>query len=225
MRQARRCKGDEALLEGPHLVREAAAARLRFVELVATPDLAESAEGRELLAALPFPPELAEAEVLATVFDADSPRGIAAVVELPRPGVDGLPVVADGVYLYLDGLQDPGNLGALVRSAEAAGIAGVALGPGCAHPNHPRALRASAGSLLRVDVARNVEAADLTARLEEVNARWAALATRGGDPLWQADLGGALVLALGAEGPGLSEQIESRCHLHLTIPLQSPVES
>jgi TrmH family RNA methyltransferase len=206
-------------------VREAAAAGVRLVELVATPELVESAEGRELVAALPFPPELATAEVLATVFDADSPRGIAAVAELPRGGVDGLPVVADGVYLYLDGLQDPGNLGALVRSAEAAGVAGVVLGPGCAHPNHPRALRASAGSLLRVEVAREVAAVDLTARLEQVEPRWAALATRGGEPLWQADLGGALVLALGAEGPGLSAEIEAGCGLRLTIPLRRPVES
>jgi len=225
MRRARRCKGGEALLEGPHLVAEAAAAGLRLVEVVATPGFVASEEGRVVVAALPHPPELATEEALGTVFDADSPRGIAAVVELPRPGVGGLPVVEDAVYLYLDGLQDPGNLGALVRSAEAAAVAGVALGPGCAHPNHPRALRASAGSLLRVKVARDVEAADLTARLEGVSPRWAALATRGGEPLWQADLGGALVLALGAEGPGLSPEVEARCGLRLTIPLQEPVES
>ena len=225
MRRARRCKDDRALLEGPHLVAEAVAAGFALQDLLATPEFLETEEGRALAARLPHPPGLATTDALAPVFDADSPKGVAAVVELPRFGVGALPRRRDGVYLYLDGLQDPGNLGALVRTAEAAGVAAVALGPGCAHPNHPRALRASAGSLLRLPVAREVEADRLADHLDEIGPRWTALATRGGEPLWEADLAGARVLALGAEGPGLSPAVEARCDLRLTIPLQPPVES
>src|ERR1044072_5547171 len=122
IRRLRKSKGDEALLEGPHLVAEA-------------------------LASLVAP------EVLASVMDADTPQGALAVAPLPRSGVASLPHRRDGIYVYLDGVQDPGNLGAIARVAEAAGTAGLACGPGTAHPNPPRPLRASAGSLLRLPVA------------------------------------------------------------------------
>ena len=123
-------------------------------------------------------------------------------------------------------MQDPGNLGALARVAEAAGAAGLALSPGSAHPNHPRALRASAGSLLRLPVAVGVEAAALDRRLAPVaaHAGWP-WSPRDGQDLWAAALDGALVLALGAEGPGLSPAPLARADLRLTIPVEPPVES
>lgn len=231
MRRARRCKGDEALLEGPHLVGEALDAGLELTCVLATPAFLGDAAGAALAARAGDLVEPVRDDLLAAVMDADSPRGVAAVARLPRPGVTALPRRAGGVYVYLEGLQDPGNLGALVRTAEAAGAAGVALSPGCAHPNHPRALRASAGSLLRTALAVGVEAPALERHLDGLDdgrgPRWAALATRGGTPLWdgELDLGGTLLLALGAEGPGLSDDLERRAELRVTVPVEPPVES
>jgi len=234
MRRLRRSKGDRALLEGPHLVAEALAAGLVLEDVLVEPGFLEQTDAgeeiRAILAALPEPPDEAAPDVLASLADADSPRGIVAVAALPRSGVDGLPAEPDGVYLFLEGIQDPGNLGALARSAEAAGATGLALAPGTVHPNHPRALRGSAGSLLRLPVAVGVEPEALdrhlaAARPDADAPRWIALATRGGEGLWQADLSGCLVLALGAEGPGLSSALAARCTTRLTIPLAAPVES
>jgi TrmH family RNA methyltransferase len=225
MRQARRCKGELALIEGPHLVAEAAAAGVELLDVLATPELLASAAGHDLAARLALAPHPVAADVLASVLDADSPRGIAAVARLPRPGVAALPLRPDGIYLYLAGLQDPGNLGALARSAEAAGAAALALAPGTVTPNHPRALRASAGSLLRLPVAVGVELAALDRHLAPIAPRRVALAPRGGEDLWEADLDGALVLLLGAEGPGLPEALAASADLALTIPLAGDVES
>lgn len=227
MRRARRCKGDEALLEGPHLVGEALDAGLELTCALATPGFLATAEGAALADRAGDLVEPVREDLLAAVMDADSPRGVAALARLLRPGVAALPRRRGGVYLYLEGLQDPGNLGALVRTAEAAGVAGVALSPGCVHPNHPRALRASAGSLLRAAVAVAVEPGELERHLGEVEPRWVALATRGGTALWDEalDLGGTLVLALGAEGPGLSEELERRAAVRVTVPVEAPVES
>lgn len=228
MRQVRRCKDARALLEGPHLVGEAVASGLALEVVLATPAFlgqpAGAALGRRLDAAGVAWEEV-EDDLLDGVMDADSHRGVAAIAPLPRPTTAELPRIAGAVYVYADGIQDPGNLGALARSAEAAGAAALALGPGCAHPNHPRALRASAGSLLRLPAARRVAVAELDRHLAEMEPRWAALATRGGGGLWDTDLGGTLVLAVGAEGPGLSEEIEARADIRLTIPLAPPVES
>jgi TrmH family RNA methyltransferase len=225
IRRLRRSKGDHALLEGPHLLGEAVAAGLGLETVLATPAWLESAAGRELAHRLPIAPLEVEPQLLAEVTDADSPQGILAVARLPRSGVDALPVRDGAVYLYLDGLQDPGNLGALARVAEASGAAGLALSPGTAHPNHPRALRASAGSLLRLPVAAAAEVADLDRHLAPVRPRWLALVPRDGAPLWQAPLDGSLVLAVGAEGPGLSPPLQARAGLCLTIPIAPPVES
>jgi RNA methyltransferase, TrmH family len=225
IRRLRRSKGELALLEGPHLVAEALAAGIAVEEILATPAFLDSAAGRRLAPAFPVAPLPVSPDLLADLTDADSPRGLLAVARLPRRGAEALPVLAGRPYLYLDGLQDPGNLGALARVAEAAGAAGVALSPSCAHPNHPRALRASAGSLLRLPVAVDVEPADLDRHLAAVQPRWAALIPRGGDDLYQAPLDGTLVLALGAEGPGLSPALLARIDLRLTIPMEAPVES
>jgi TrmH family RNA methyltransferase len=225
IRRLRRSKGEHALLEGTHLVAEALAAGLSLDVVLATPGYLASAEGSALARALPVAPLEVAPDLLEDVTDADSPRGILAVAHLPRPGLDALPVRPGGLYLYLEGLQDPGNVGALARVAEAAGAVGLALSPGTAHPNHPRALRASAGSLLRLPVAVGAELDDLERHLAEARPRWAALVPRDGTDLWQAPLEGTLILAVGAEGPGLSPALTARADLRLTISMEPPVES
>lgn len=207
---------------------EALAGGIAVETALATPDFLASREGAGLARGLGARAvEVLEVEpgLLAELTDADSPRGILAVAALPRRGVAALPVRDGAVYLYLEGLQDPGNLGALARVAEAAGAAGLVLAPGTAHPNHPRALRASAGSLLRLPVAIGAGAEDLDRHLAPVRPRWAALVPRGGEDLYAASLAGTLVLAVGAEGPGLSAALAARAGLRLTIPMAPPVES
>ena len=225
MRRLRRCKDVRALLEGPHLVAEAAAAGLELRSVLATPEFLAGPAARRLLAVLPRPPLSVASELLEEVADSDSPRGVVAVAELPRGVAGELPLVAGGVYVYADALQDPGNLGALARVAEASGAAGLCLGPGSVHPNHPRALRASAGSLLRLPVAVRSGVGELDRRLAPLFPTWAALEPRGGADLFGHAFAGALVVALGAEGGGLSPAVRRRADLAITIPLAPAVES
>ena len=227
MRALRRSKDELAVLEGPHLVGEAIAAGIELEELLVTPDFAAGEEGRRLLAAARREAAEVAPEVLRELADADAPQGVLAAARLPRRGVEGLPRRRGAAYLFLDGVQDPGNLGAIARVAEAAGAAGLACGPGCAHPNHPRALRGSAGSLLRLPVAWGGVAAELAGHLEPVGGRWIALVAHGGESLYEAAgaLDGTLVLALGAEGAGLSPETEALAERRLRIPLAGAVES
>jgi TrmH family RNA methyltransferase len=226
IRRLRRSKGAHALLEGPHLVVAALAAGVPLESVLATAAFAASPRGRAIASRLPFPPLIVEPRLLEELADADSPRGLLAVARLPRGGAASLPVRPAGIYVYLEGLQDPGNLGALARVAEAAGAAGMALAPATAHPNHPRALRASAGSLLRLPVAVGVEPDELDRHLGQP--RWVVLVPRDGADLFDAPpdaLGGTLVLALGAEGPGVSPALVARAGIRLTIPMAPAVES
>ncbi len=213
------------MLEGPHLVGEALDGGLELEEALATPDFLLSPGGRILAARLRTAPVETAPDVLATLADADSPQGILALARLPRAGVEALPLRPRGVYVYAEGLQDPGNLGALARTCEAAGAAGLALGPGSAHPNHRRALRASAGSLLRLPTALHVEKNALREHLAALGPRWLALVPRDGVSWRQLRVDGAVVLLLGAEGPGLSPDLLARADERVTIPLAPPVES
>jgi len=212
------------VLEGPDLIAEAAAAGVAMECVLATPEFLATAEARRLQAVLRHPPQTVSAVLMNELADADSPRGALALADLPRPGLAGLPL-GDGVYLYLDGIQQPANLGALARVAEAAGARALALAPGSVHPNHPRALRASAGSLLRLPLAVGVTPDEVARRLGPHRPRWIALDPHDGVDLWRAEIPGNVVLALGAEGPGLSAATSRLADLRLRIAMETPVES
>jgi TrmH family RNA methyltransferase len=225
IRRLRRRQGDAAILEGAHLVGEALAAALPIESVLVTPEFAGSAVGRALLADLDRLPLEVGADVLDSLADADSPRGVLALASLPRSGIASIPLQRDGLLLYLDGLQDPGNLGAIARVAEAFGVRALLLAPGTVHPNHPRALRASAGSLLRLTVAIAVTAEEAANHLASVSPHWAALEAHGGDPLPDRAPSGCWVLALGAERGRIADEVMRRVECRWTIPLAPPVES
>lgn len=223
LRELRRAHGgDRCLLEGPDLVGEALAAGIGLDVVLATPEFLAGAAGRRLATSLPVPPEVVAPRLLEALADAAAPQGIVAVARLPRSGVAALPAHGDR-FVYAEGVQDPGNLGAIARVAEATGASGLALAAGSAAPNHPRAQRSAAGSLLRLPVAVGATPEALDRHLGACT--WIALVPRGGTSVWETPLEGRLVLALGAEGPGLSPAVAARCELALSVPVRPPVES
>ncbi len=149
------------------------------------------------------------------------PQGLLAVFPVTtRP----LPLER-GTVLYLDRVQDPTNVGAIVRCAAALGAAGVACSPGCADPFSPRAIRAAAGQTLLFPIATEVDFSALAASTRGQHGQVAALVGRGGIPLtaWRASR--PLLLVLGNEGSGLEGKLVEACDTTLTIPLQRGVES
>jgi RNA methyltransferase, TrmH family len=117
------------------------------------------------------------------------------------------------LLVYLHGVEDPGNVGAVIRSAHALAGATVVLGPGCADPFSPKAVRASMGSLFALPPAR--------APLEALRGRRVALDSRSGRPLREVELGeGPLVLCLGAERQGLPEEMLEVADAVAHIPLR-----
>ena len=214
-----------AVLEGPHLIEEALASGHLLSSLLMTEGFADSPAGRALLPRLPRHPLVVAEALLDELTDSDSPRGILAVVDLPRRRLEGLPLDAEPVYVFAEGLQDPGNVGALARAMEASGADGLCLGPGCAQAHHPRAMRASAGSLLRLPTVR-ATLSQLRAQLQPLHPHYLGLMPKDGAPLYGTDLSrGPLVLLLGSEGQGLSDGAQQSMDLPLTIPVAAPVES
>ncbi|HEY3865469.1 MAG TPA: RNA methyltransferase [Solirubrobacteraceae bacterium] len=114
--------------------------------------------------------------------------------------------------VYLHGVGDPGNVGTVLRSASAFGASGVALGPGCADPYGPKAVRASMGAIFEVEIARVESVAQLPG--ERV-----ALVAGGGEPLRKLD--GPVTLLIGAEREGLPSEVVGACERTAHIPIEA----
>lgn len=159
--------------------------------------------------------------VLERVADAVTPQGVLAAARLP---VASLEAVRPGTVLVLCDLRDPGNVGTLIRTADATGAAGVVLaGPGV-DPTNPKALRASAGSIFHVPVV----VAGLDEALWDLRAKGATLlasVARGGQDPCASDLAGPCALLIGNEATGLAEDVVARCDGTLTIPMAGRAES
>ena len=161
--------------------------------------------------------------VLARLSDLESTRSVVGLAGVPAARLEDL--AGARLVLLLDGLQDPSNVGAILRAAEAFEAGGVILTPGTASPFAPKAFRASAGSALRVPVVKNVLS---TGAVSWARARGATLAGAdshdGSGP--DALLGIApLVLAIGSEGHGLSAPVVDALDLRVKIPVSPRVES
>ncbi|MDR1927248.1 MAG: RNA methyltransferase, partial [Oscillospiraceae bacterium] len=180
-----------------------------------------------LLAAAQKADQISEA-VAKKLSDTSHPQGVFAVFALPEetPGLAEPFWRAGGVYLALEGIQDPGNLGAVARTAEALGGAGILLGGGCDR-FHPKAQRAAMGALLRLPL---LTAEDFCAQLG--SARAAGLAVLAALPDQSAvppaevrTPGRGAVLVIGNEGAGLSEAAIAACAQRVTIPMRGCAQS
>lgn len=148
---------------------------------------------------------MVSAAVFGAIADAETPPGIAA--EIPLPALE-----RKGASVFLEGIQDAGNVGAIIRSAAAFGVASVTLDRQCAEAWSPKVLRAGMGGHFAVGI-RQVD--DLLAAIG--GARLICSVVHGGEPLRQANLAGAW--AFGAEGAGLSPQVLARAAARVTIPM------
>jgi tRNA G18 (ribose-2'-O)-methylase SpoU len=218
---------DGFLLEGTKAIGDALRSPGLRVRRVWVSDALPAREAEVLLGAAEaagVPVGVAPAKDLARASDTASPQGAAAVVddEASTPA-DALAAV-DRMALLLDGLQDPGNVGAVFRVAAAFDVAGVLATDASAHPLGAKALRASAGTALLVPFAR----ASVDALLAAVDASrrplW--LLDGRGDDLFALRAAPAdVVLAVGSEGRGASAAVRARAARRVAIPLSARVES
>ena len=162
---------------------------------------------------------------MAALSPVKSPSAIVALADRPQTSAGQLYAVPSPLVALAADVQDPGNLGAIVRVAEAAGATGLVAAGGCADPYGWKTLRGSMGSGLRLPILpqRDVAAAVRQARLS--NCRIAALIPRGGQSLYDLDYTTPIAILIGGEGPGLPAAVVADADDRVTIPMQTPVES
>lgn len=208
------------LLEGEKAILDAVSAGARLDHVLHD---ASVRPGRLAALATARPQQVSRA-VLERLADSRTPQHILAVAR--RRDVPVAEMLARrGPVVFLFGIQEPGNLGAIVRVAEAAGCAGVAGAPGTADFFHPRAVRASAGSVLRIPVSGRVSFEPFATDAKENGRVVCGAVPAGGEDPFASPLAAESVLAIGAEGSGLPAGAYRYLDRRLTIPMRPPVDS
>ena len=210
------------VLDGVKLVIDAAAAGARIVEVYGVAERLASLSSlgpfRELLArGAVF---VIDEAVALRVAPTRSSQGLLAVVAVPRAEV-----TAAGVVVYLADVQDPGNVGGIIRSAAAFGAAPVACSPGCADPYSPRALRASAAAAFAMPVVRAAAFGPLAQVFQAAGGSVAATAGAGGTPISRWRPSPPVLVVFGNEGQGVASDLADRCDTVVSVPIAARVES
>jgi len=161
--------------------------------------------------------------VLERVADTVTPQPVLAVVEMPRATLDEL-AGSTFVVVCVD-VRDPGNAGAVIRVAHAAGAQAVVCCEGTVDPFNPKTVRASAGSVLHVPVVVAGDAGEVLDTLGGQGLRRLAAVSRGGTAYTEVDLASPFALVLGNEANGLPPQLEERLDTLVTIPMGGGAES
>jgi RNA methyltransferase, TrmH family len=217
-------QGEALLLEGPRMLGEAIAAG---TAVDAVFHVARAEDETALRAAARRGAELVTVSprVLEKLSALPSSRVLVALARPPARRLEELELPAHGLAVLLDGVQDPANVGAILRSAEAFGAACAVLTSECAGPFGPRALRASAASALRLPLAAGVSPEEAVAWVAARGARLAGADAHAGSLPGKLEGAAPLVLAIGSEGHGLSGSVAAALSLRLRIPMSGAVES
>lgn len=206
-----------ALIAGPHLLKAALERGYKPVAVLATEEGAAQAGISALIRETGVKPVLLAKGVFRSVVDAETPQGVAAEIAIAeRTAGDSR------VTVFLEGVQDPSNVGAIVRTSAAFGVKRVLLDRACADPWSPKALRAGMGGHFAVVVQ---SAADLSAELNAFKGSLLCTVPRGGMLIKDTHLTGPVGWLFGSEGRGLSEETLRKVPLRVSIPMSEGSES
>ncbi len=233
LRSLRRSKGRRQerrfLVEGPKVIEAALSARYPLDGLYFSGD-ASAKEVNQLLVRQAVrcgvPLFSLSAQMMRGLSDVPSPQGALAVARMPDE-VDGLDGFCDGKdYLtVLEGVQDPGNIGAIIRTARATGVSGLVFCSGCADPYSAKAVRGSAGAIFGLPLFSGAGKDKISIALARGQYHVYGAVPSGGMAPWEMRFERPAAFLLGAEGSGLSGELSALCQHMVTIPMAGKVES
>jgi TrmH family RNA methyltransferase len=217
----------EVLLDGAHLVHEALSARLpleivAFAESAADPDARRLVERAGKAGARTI---AVTGPVLTAMSPVRNPSGVVAIGRVKWTSLDTVLRTAPQLVIVLHEAQDPGNVGAAIRAAEACGATGAITSARTANPFAWKALRGAMGSAFRLPIAAGASLDEIQKAASKAGVTLAATVPRGGTPLPSADLRKPMAILFGGEGAGLPDEVIQGADVRLTIPMRPDVES
>jgi len=217
----------ELLLDGPHLLFEARKSGVPIESAAFEQDALVDASVRTLAAQLAADGAdvfIVSRKVLETMSPVRTPAGVVGIARRTVPTLADALASPRALVVVAHDVQDPGNVGGIMRTAEAAGATAFVATAATADPFGWKAVRGSMGSALRLPIVR-AEIEDVLAALRKSGIAASALVPHGGEPLFTADFTRPSALVLGSEGLGLSDELLQRVDHRITVPMRQPVES
>ena len=215
------------LIEGLKMVEEALRDKLGVKQVIAAPSLTQH-HGKGVL-------KLAERHgfemlwiserLLDSISESKTPQPIIAVVGTREHSEEALLAHSSGLIIIAHQLQDPGNLGTIIRTAEAVGASGVAITANSVDPHNPKAIRASMGSILRVPVVKVTDVRGFLGKCRQKGFQTAAMVLNGKNTVFEMDLKKPTVFIVGQESSGLQGDILESVDLRVRIPITESIDS
>ncbi len=213
------------LLEGPILALEAVLAEIELDLVMISPPQVDPKLSSQLQSRARVFVE-ASPDIIEYAADTQQPQGILAIATVPARLADPPPEPChESRVIVLDGVQDPGNVGTIVRTVRAAGFAGVVLAGPSVDPWSPKAVRASAGAMFWVPVWRFAERSHAVEFLQAGGWRLMCAEASAAHTCYEADFSSPLALVLGSEAHGVGEELRASCVDGVRIPMTAGVES
>lgn len=212
-----RDKAGQYIIEGPHLIEEALKHKVQIAHLIVEESYQLPAEWAELQ----LDPWIVPKKIMSALSDTEQPQGVLAVCRMGSPE---LRVKAEGKYLLIDGIQDPGNLGTIIRTADASGVDGVVLGEGTVDVFNSKVLRSTQGSFFHLPVVKG-KLTDWMDQCKEAKVPVYVSALQGADSLHEVQSSGSFALVVGNEGSGVRPEVKEAADQLVYIPMYGNAES
>jgi RNA methyltransferase, TrmH family len=214
-------------LEGPLLLEEALEAPATATIHCVMAGQTAAAKYQTLLARLSRLAEIVTVSdrMFAQIAATETPQGVAALVEIKPPDLEAVLSQKNVMLLVACGIQDPGNLGTIIRSGQALGADALIALRETVSPFNSKTVRASAGAVLRLPIIRNQQFGPLFERLRRADVRVIGADRRGKKALTEVDLRNSVAFLVGREGSGLPQEIKAASDILLNIPIRDETDS
>ena len=216
-------------VEGIKMVDEAISQKADVVNVVVSNDMLTQISGgiefTDRLKKINVNTNWVPESIFRLISDTETPQGVLAVIRKMHTTEDEVIYVENGTYVLLDGIQDPGNVGSIIRTADAAGINGVILSRGCVDIYNPKTLRSTMGSIFRVPIIAKADLCIIAKAMKKQGIRVLASSLESECFHYDIDYEGGIALVIGSEANGVGLEMMEMADLTIKIPMRGGAES
>jgi len=215
------------IVEGIHLVDEAMQAGL-LDKVIYSENVLKTSEGKNLLGKIissDIPNEEASEKVIEYLSEVGTPQGVIASVKPKTSDLGSLFEASDPLIVVACGIQDPGNLGTMIRTADATGCSGIILSAGTVDPYNDKVIRSSSGSIFHLNIVKIDDIIELVSALKRRGVRLVSSVVGADKDFFSVDYSGPVAIVIGSESKGISPEIERLSDESVAIPMLGRVES
>jgi TrmH family RNA methyltransferase len=226
-RKKDRMKNKSFIIEGIKIVEEAIDNNYSIKNIIYTDQLFKIKDGEDFyqkiksLENIVYVPD----NIFKEISDTENPQGILGIAMYEYNSVEEISKIETPFLLFLDGIQDPGNMGTIIRTADAFNIDGVIITEGCVDPYNPKVVRATMGSIFRLPLYYTPKAMEDLMELKKENIKIYSTSLDGSIPIYDADFKEGFILSIGNESKGVSEETFSLSDKLIKIPMPGMAES